>query len=171
MFRLPNSKRIEADNIYREALEAYRKQNINEAILQMDEAVRLLPDMSEYIATRGFFRLEDGDEERAREDFERALGHYAYETLANYGLGVLAYREKDWATAFEFFKRAWAVSPQRPEILYYMALLYHRMGDNHNAHLRMGQAQVFFDANEQSKLSKQAQKWLQQFETILKRQA
>jgi tetratricopeptide (TPR) repeat protein len=165
MTRLPariGLTRYEADEHYRMALRAYDKRDLTEAILQMDRAITLLPNFAEYWAARGFFRLEDGDAERAAADFTSALGLNEFEVLGNYGAGVLAYREKRWPEAQEAFTKAWAAKPERPDSTYYLALVYHHRGDNTNAMAWMTQAeQLYTIANDKTQV-RNAQKWLKE---------
>ena len=53
--------------------------------------------------------------------------------LANYGQGLLAYRNKDWTLAAEYFTNALAAQPERAETQYYLAMICHRLGRNEDA--------------------------------------
>lgn len=137
--------RYEADEYYKQALEAYKKRKLDEAILAMESAIELLPTNSEYYAARGLFYLQDGIREKAQEDFETALKHYPYEALAHYGRGMIAYESHNWEEALAHFTDAYRAKPDRPETLYYLALVYHRKGMNPQALQLMQQAQAIFE--------------------------
>jgi tetratricopeptide (TPR) repeat protein len=158
--------RFEADEYYKLALDAYAKRRFDEAILNMDEAITRLPTKSEYYAARGFIYLEDGVKNKALADFEQALKIYRYEMLAHYGRGVIAYDDKNWDEALAHFTDAYRANPQRPETLYYLALVYHRKGQNEGARQLMEQAQAAFEAaNDRRKAD--AARWLKEFQKQL----
>ncbi|HEX2619918.1 MAG TPA: tetratricopeptide repeat protein, partial [Phototrophicaceae bacterium] len=138
--------RFEADEFYKKALAAYEKRNLDEALINMSDAINALPNNSEYYAARGFLYLEDGIDDKASADFTQALKLYAYEMLAHYGLGVVAYREKKWDEALKSFTSAYHVDPKRPETLYYLAMVYHQKGDPVSALQVMRQAYELLDA-------------------------
>ena len=58
--RRMGTARFEADEYYRQALEAFRKRSYDTAINDMNDAIALQPRRSEFYAARGFFYLEDG---------------------------------------------------------------------------------------------------------------
>jgi Flp pilus assembly protein TadD len=162
--------RYEADEEYRMALEAFAKRRFDEAILHMDKAIEILPTKSEYFAARGFFYLEDGVKHKAQPDFEQALKLYRYEMLAHYGRGIIAYDDKNWDEALAHFTDAYRANPKRPETLYYLALVYHRKGNNEGARQLMEQAQAGFEAaNDRRKGD--AGRWLKEFQKQLEAKA
>lgn len=165
--------RYEADEYYALALDAYQKGKFDDAIDNVGFAITLLPLNSEYHAARGLFYLEDGVDDKAKASFDEALRLHDGEVLANYGLGVLAFRKQEWSTAARWFNKARAVNPTRPEIPYYLALIRHRQQDNHMAKTYMEQAlQLMDDVGDKRKV--QARRWVREFEKLLrleKRQA
>lgn len=157
--------RYEADEHYKKALLAYTKRNLEEAILSMEQAITLLPTNAEYYAARGLLYLEDGLDQKARDDFEEALRHYPYETLAHYGRGVIAYRSKNWDEALAHFTDAYRADPKRPETLYYLALTHHHMGQNRQALAYMRQAAALFEATN-DKRKNDAARWIRSLEKL-----
>ncbi len=155
--------RYEADEYYKQALAAYQKRHLDEAILAMERAIELLPTNAEYYAARGFFYLEDGVKDKAGEDFEAALRHYPYETLAHYGRGVIAYASKNWDEALAHFTDAYRSRPERPETLYYLALTYHHKGQNAQALGLMQQANAHFEQAD-DKRKADSGRWLRELE-------
>ncbi len=158
--------RYEADGFYQQALAAYEKKNLEEAILNVTSAIDAYPYNSEYHAARGLFYLQDGVYEQAGADFDEALRQHAYEMLANYGRGVLAYQADDYETALEFFLKAWASDQQRAETLYYVALTHHRLQDNEQALAWMQSAVDAFSADKSRQANRDArnaERWLQEF--------
>jgi tetratricopeptide (TPR) repeat protein len=135
--------RYEADEYYARALEAYRKRDFDRAIEAMNDAIEMVPRKAEYLAARGFFYLEDGNQKAALEDFHSALVINRYEMLAHYGRGVIAYKDQNWDEAFAHFKDAFYIDQNRAETLYYLSLVYYHKRDYVNAinfMVRAGQA-------------------------------
>ena len=158
--------RYEADEHYGEALKAYSKGEFEQAIHNMEQAIRLLPRNPEYYATLGFIFVEVDAPEKAEEAFQEALKHYAYEMLAHYGRGVLAFKKRNWEEALAHFNDALIADPERPETLYYLALVHHRKGDNAAALKAMQKAQdKFEEAGDRRRVD--AGKWIREFEKLL----
>ncbi|MCB9456027.1 MAG: tetratricopeptide repeat protein [Anaerolineaceae bacterium] len=162
--------RYEADEHYKLALDAYRKNRFDTAITHMDDAIILLPTKAEYYATRGFFYLEDDVKHKALADFEKALKINRLEMLAHYGRGVIAYQDGNMEEALAHFTDAYKAAPNRPETLYYMALVYHRQRNNAVAKQWMEQALGLFEAADDKRKS-DAARWLKEIERALETQA
>jgi tetratricopeptide (TPR) repeat protein len=164
--------RYEADEHYKKALQLFSQPQpkVDDAIIEMGYAIDLLPTNSEYYATRGYFYLMDSMLREAQADFEQSVKLYPHEMLANYGLGVLAYRERNWDDALERFKVADYVMPERAETLYYLGMVYHRKQDNPQALIYMRQAEALFDAHGDAKQKKLASTWVREIEKLAKKQ-
>lgn len=159
--------RYEADEYYKKALESFAKRNFDEAILNLNEAIKLLPKNSEYLATRGFVRLEDGLELEAEEDFALALKHYPFEMLAHYGRGIIAFNQKKWDEAQQHFTHAYRADPKRAETMYYLALTHHRKGEQATALSVMQKALALFEANNDRRKN-DATKWVRTLTNLAK---
>ncbi|MEO0560712.1 MAG: tetratricopeptide repeat protein [Chloroflexota bacterium] len=159
--------RYEADEYYAQALDAYNKGELDNAIDNIGFAITLLPMNAEYHAVRGLFNLEDGVEKKARENFQSALKIHAGEVLANYGMGVLAYRGKEYEDAVKYFNRARAVDPMRAEVPYYLAMIHHRQQENETARVYMAQALELMEASGDKRKS-DARKWVREFDKLIK---
>jgi predicted Zn-dependent protease len=157
--------RYEADEYYKKALDAYTKHSFDEAVLNLNEALKLLPNNSEYLAMRGFVKLEDDLEKEAEEDFALALKHFAFEMLAHYGCGIIAFKNKKWDEAQQHFTQAYRADAKRPETMYYLALVHHRKGEQAIALKVMQQALELFNANNDKRKS-DAQKWVRTLEKL-----
>ena len=155
--------RYDADEHYKKALMLYQLRELDKAIIEIGYAVELLPNNAEYHAARGFFFLEDGIDKEARKNFEEALKHYAYEMLAHYGLGMLAYRAKKWEESITHFTQAYHIEPERPETLYYLALAHHHQTNNALALSYMEQAASVFN-DQQNK--RNAEKWVKELQRL-----
>ena len=164
--------RYDADEFYRIALDFYQKKNLDQAVLNMNSAIEHYPNRSEYYAARGFFRLEDGDIEKAAVDFDLALSKNPYEILANYGKGVIAYNAKEYDKALDYFMKAWAADNNRAETIYYVALIFHRQKQNQKALQWMRQANAIYSAapeedKEAKRRQKNAERWVSEFEKLV----
>jgi tetratricopeptide (TPR) repeat protein len=153
--------RFEADEYYKQALEAYAKGDFDAAVDAMKNAITALPRKPEYYAARGLMYLEDGVTESALEDFHQALRLFPHEMLAHYGLGIVAYREKNWDDALEHFTAAYYVDAQRAETLYYLALTHYHKRDFPNAANLMKLANDRFEATDDKRKADSA-KWLRE---------
>ena len=160
------ASRFEADEHYRVALEQYHKGNLDPALQAIEQALALFPKSSEYHACKGLFHLEKGESNPAQAAFETAIKIHSGEMLANYGLGVLAFNDKQWDTARTYFTTARVVYPNRAEIPYYLALIHHREQDNQTALLYMQHATQLMEA-QQDKRVVDARRWLREFEKLI----
>jgi tetratricopeptide (TPR) repeat protein len=158
--------RYEADEYYKLALDAYRKNRFDTAITHLNDAIALLPTKAEYYATRGFFYLEDDVKDKAQADFEKALRLNRLEMLAHYGRGIIAYREGNMDEARAHFQDAYKAAPNRPETLYYLALVNHRQRNNAAARQWMAQAVAAFEAADDRRRN-DAARWLKEIERAL----
>jgi tetratricopeptide (TPR) repeat protein len=156
--------RYEADEYYRIAIDFYRKNNLSDAIQNMNYALMLLPTHAEYLAARGFFYLEDGVLDKAEEDSDSALRRNSFEQLANYTKGVVAYKRENWQMAHDYFMKAWAADSSRPETQYYIALVLHRKGEYKQAHTWMKQAQVLWEKQNDKLHLRDVERWLIEIE-------
>ncbi|MBL8153193.1 MAG: tetratricopeptide repeat protein [Anaerolineae bacterium] len=158
--------RYEADEHYQMALEADRKGRFDPAINHMTDAIALLPSRAEYYAARGFFYLEDDVPDNALADFEQALKLNPGEMLAHYGRGMIAYKSNNLEEAQAHFADAYRADPNRPETLYYLALIYHRKKDSAVARRLMEVALERFDPVD-TRHRADAQRWIKEFDRIL----
>jgi len=160
--------RYDADEYYRQALDAFKKGRYDAAINAVNEAIALLPTHAEYYAARGLMYHEDGVKEKAQADFEKALKLYPGEMLAHYGRGMIAYKDRNWDEALAHFQDAYRANPQRPETLYYLSILYHRKGNNPAARQLMEMAiKEFGEGSEYVRHRADAQRWVKEFDKIL----
>lgn len=153
--------RYEADEYYKQALEAYQKGDFDTAVDAMKNAIAALPRKAEYYAARGIMYLEDGVEESAAQDFDEALRLFPHEMLAHYGRGIIAYKDKNWDDALEHFTAAYYVDQQRAETLYYLALTYYHKRDFASAANLMKLANDRFEATDDKRKADSA-RWLRE---------
>lgn len=153
--------RYEADEYYKQALDAYQKGDYDTAVDAMKNAITALPRKAEYYAARGMMYLEDGVTQSALDDFNRALQLFPHEMLAHFGHGVAAYRDKSWDEALQHFTAAHYADTQRAETLYYLALTYYHKRDFASAANVMKMANDRFEATN-DKRKADAAKWLRE---------
>jgi Tfp pilus assembly protein PilF len=152
-------QRYEADQIYKEALLAVQKHDRKTAITKLNEAIRLLPTNAEYWAARGLMYYEEGTDDLAKADFERALKSYKHEMLAHYGLGLIALRDDLPDQALKHLEEAFKLDPQRPETHFALALAHDKAGRHADAVTWMERAHDRFDALG-DKRKNDASRWL-----------
>ena len=153
--------RYEADEAYKQALDFYKKGDLDNAEDQLGKAIDALPGNSEYYAARGLLFLEDAEYEQAEADFVEALRLFPYEMLAHYGRGAIAYKQKKWDEALEHFTKAYHAKTDRPETLYYLALTHYQRGEYASAAERMFAANELFEkANDRRKAD--SGRWLKE---------
>ncbi len=160
--------RVDADEHYEKALSDYEKGNFGDAIETIEQALERLPNNAEYLAVRGlcYLQQDEPDTDAARESLQQALESHPGEVAANYGMGVLCFREKQWQQALGWFNRVRTINPDLPEASYYMALIYHRNKDNTTAKALMEQAAQQMEAAG-DKRAKDAKKWVATFERLI----
>jgi Tfp pilus assembly protein PilF len=168
--------RYEADEYYRIALDYYNKKNLEEAINNITSAIEFFPRRAEYHSTRGFFKLVDGIPDQAELEFDNALKLHAYDMLANFGKGAIAYGREEYEVARDYFLNAWASKQDRPETLYYLGMVEHRLRNNQKALEWMRQAESIFASfpetnKEARKRQKDAERWIREFEKLAKKQS
>ncbi len=153
--------RFEADEHYKQALDAYRKGDFDTAVDAMKNAIAALPNKAEYYAARGLMYLDDGVTQSAQEDFDYALQLFPHEMLAHYGMGMIAFKNQEWDEALQRFTAAYYADTTRPETLYYLALTYYRQRDFASAANLMKLANDRFEAlNDKRKAD--SQRWLRE---------
>ena len=161
--------RYRADERYLQALRVFSQRDLKSAQAFIAEALELLPGHAEYHAVQGFFAQEDKSPERATASYERAIQLNPYEMLANYGRGMLAYRNREWAAAAEHFSNALAAQPRRAETHYYLAMTQHRLGNNSEAWRWMTVAAERF-ASSADRRERHCHSWLREFEKLMSAQ-
>lgn len=153
--------RFEADEYYKQALEAYRKGDYDTAVDAMKNAITNMPNKAEYYAARGLMYLDDGVTQSASEDFDAALSLFPHEMLAHYGKGMIAFKKGEWDDALQHFTAAYYADTQRAETLYYLALTYYRKRDFASAANLMKLANDRFEATN-DKRKADSQRWLRE---------
>jgi len=159
--------RYEADLKYKEALALYLKKDLDAAIAKMNEVINLLPTHSEYWAARGLMYLDDGVDDAAKADFERAVKSFKLEMLGHYGLGTVAYRQERYAEALTHLEEALRLDPSRIETLYQMALTLDKLDRSSEALDIMTQAHDLMETAG-DKRKPDAVRWLTQLRRRVK---
>lgn len=86
-----------------------------------------------YIAV-GLTKLNSGDVEGARTNFQSALGVEPNNVVANYDMGVVLQQyDKKPAEAIPYFTKALSIDPNYTNALYNRAIAYRTVGDKANA--------------------------------------
>ncbi len=133
---------------YERGLQNYQDGDLENAILDLSEAIYYDRGHAEYYSTRGLFHLENNEEADAELDLQYALKLNKRQWLAHYALGILDFRRSKYDSALAHFDAAQAMAPQRPEIYFYRAIAHHYAGDDPQATADIDQAEKLFPAND-----------------------
>jgi Flp pilus assembly protein TadD len=149
--------RSEAEQYYQRGLASFEDGDLENAILDLNEAIHYDRKHAELYSTRGLFHLENGDEEAAEIDLNYALKLSKRQWLAHYVLGMMDFRHGDYDEALKHFSEAHKIAPRRPEVLFYRGVTYHYLNDDDKAAQDMERAETMFPDND--KRRKDAAAW------------
>lgn len=136
-------------------LHFFDKGKHDEALADLDEAIRSSPRNAELYATRGMILAEMGDEEAAHEDLDYAAKLDDRQWVVHYLRGLLAYRRKHHDEAIEHLSQAQRYAPLRPEILYARAVVNYDRGQLKRAQDDMDSAvQLMKDGDKRQRAAK-----------------
>jgi Flp pilus assembly protein TadD len=152
--------RDQADAYYRRGLQAYESGDLENAILDLSEAIHYDRGYAEYYSTRGMFHIEDQNTDAAEVDLNYALKLSKRQWLAHYGLGMMAFNDGDYDEAVKRFIGASVIRPERPEVWYYRAIAEHNQGDDPLAIADMEKAEQLFPKDD--KRRKDATAWVKE---------
>lgn len=160
-------KRTTGDAYYRRALKHYEANNLEDAIVDVSEAIYYDQGYAEYYTARGIFYLTDGKTEEAEADLQYALRLNRRQWLAHYGLGVLRFQEGDYLAAIDRFTEALKHpdAARRAEIWYYRAVAHHAQAEDEKAYEDIEKALEYFAADD--KRLSGAKAWKREIEAKL----
>lgn len=101
---------------------------LDEARAELNRSIQLQPDQTESYYELGQIELDLHNDGAAAPLFERVIARDPTHGGALTGMGILAYRKKDYLTAEGFLKRAAASAPNYREARYYYGLTLMRLG-------------------------------------------
>lgn len=114
-----------AERYLERALAAYSAQKYDEALLDLNEALRYERNNAELYATRGIVLLDMGQPEEAEKDFQKALKIDPSQWIIPYMRGKHAFENGNYDDAIAHFSQAQRFTPLRPEIYIYRAAAYY----------------------------------------------
>jgi tetratricopeptide (TPR) repeat protein len=152
--------RSHATAYYRRGLQNYQNGDLENAILDLSEAIHYDRNHAEYYSTRGLFHLEDNKEEEAELDLQHALKLNKRQWLAHYALGILDFRRGEYDSAVTHFNEAQAAASNRPEIWLYRGVAQHYAGDDAKAAADLERAEQLFPKGD--KRLKDVRAWLKE---------
>ena len=100
----PNPRR-QADAFYRSAYSAYVAGDLNHALTLLDSGEAIKPDHADCLNLRGIICLRQNAYDRAEAAFARAVALDASLWAAQFNLGEIPFRKKDFATARARFEK------------------------------------------------------------------
>ena len=146
---------------YERSLQAFEEGDLENAIIDVSEAIHHDRKFSEYYATRGFYYLNDNKQNDAEVDLTYALTINPREWLALYLLATLDFKDGDYESALKRFDEALKIKPDRPEILYYRAVTYHQLDKDEKAVADIDRVLQLLPSED--KRRKDATTWLREF--------
>lgn len=157
--------RANAEAYYHRGLKNYAEGDLENAILDVSEAIYNDRNHPEYYTTRGMFYLENGQRQEAEIDLNYAVSLGKRQWIAQHGLGVLRFTEGDFAAARDHFTQALQFGDNRAEVWFYRAATLFQLGEYEQAAADMEQALKRFDPND--KRLREAQTWKREIERKL----
>lgn len=153
--------REKAEAYYRRALESFDDGDMENAVLDISEAVYYDRGYADFYATRGLFYLQDLKYAEAEMDLRYALRLSRRQWLAHYGLGILAFQNGEYIDALARFDLAAQYSTKRIEVWFYRAVAawYAREDDKAKTYMETAISLM----SEDDKRRKEAQGWLKEF--------
>jgi Flp pilus assembly protein TadD len=152
--------REHAEAYYRRGLQSFQDGDLENAILDLSEAIYYDRKHAEFYSTRGLFYLENNQEEEAELDLNYALTLNKRQWLAHYGLGLLDFKHGDYAVAVKQFDEALKHTPTRPEVWFYRGVAQHYAGDDVKAIADLERAEDLFPDGD--KRLKDVSAWLKE---------
>jgi len=123
--RVPNKAREQM----KKAHEAVDKRKLEDAAKYVAKALEIAPDFSEALVMRGLLRLESGQAEDAKNDFDAAIKADSGNSMAYFAMGAALNREQLYERAAQVLDRGIATSPNSWQGYYELAKAQIGKGD------------------------------------------
>lgn len=118
-----------AEAYYQRGLKAHEDGDLENAILDLSEAIYYDRGFPEFYATRGLFHIEAQKPEEAEEDLNYAIKLKPRLWVAHFGLGLLRFNEGDYAAARDIFQHVTQIIADRGEVWFYLAVSHAQLED------------------------------------------
>jgi Flp pilus assembly protein TadD len=153
--------REKAEAYYRRALEAFDDNDLENAVLDISEAIYYDRGYADFYATRGLFYIQDLKFAEAETDLLYAVRLNRRQWLAHYCLGILNFQDGEFPAALTRFDLAAQYAPKRVEVWFYRAVAawYARQDELAKTHMETALSLMTND----DKRRKDAQTWLKEF--------
>ncbi len=153
--------RADSQAYYERGLQSFAKGDLENAILDLSEAIHYDRGRAELYSARGYIHLQAGNLEDSEIDLRYALRLNKRQWLALLGLGIMDFNHGQWEQALQNFKKAQGVAPGRAEPWFYGALTHYKLGDNQKAATEMQIALRWLGDGDKRRT--EANKWLKEF--------
>lgn len=111
----------------------HRNQDYNQALKDMDEAIRLQPKYAGYYINRAFIRYRLDDYFGAMSDYDYSLQLDPSNFVAYYNRALLRMEVHDFNKAIDDLSQVLAMRPNEYRALFNRAMLYREIGDYNNS--------------------------------------
>jgi tetratricopeptide (TPR) repeat protein len=158
-------KRVTGEAYYRRGLKAHESGDLENAILDISEAIYYDRGYAEYYSTRGLFYIEANQLPEAELDLRYALRLSKRQWLAQYGLGIINFQRGDFSGALEYLTNALKFGGRRAEVWFYRAVTNYSLANYERAAEDMDTAISLFPATD--KRLKDARTWKREIDDRL----
>jgi tetratricopeptide (TPR) repeat protein len=153
--------RAESQAYYERGLQAFAKGDLENAVLDLSEAIHYDRARAELYSARGYIHLQAGNLDDSETDLRYALRLNKRQWLAQLALGIMDFNRGRWEEALQSFKKAQQAAPGRPEPWFYGALTQYKLGDLQKAATEMQIAVRWLGDNDKRRA--EANRWLREF--------
>jgi tetratricopeptide (TPR) repeat protein len=107
--------------------------DLTNAEVQCDLGLQFSPQYADLWVNKGLISLRRGQEDKAKENFIKALRYNQEQAQAYNNLGYIYYKNQEYGKAHDNFQRALKVNPDYLEARYNLALAYKDLGKRDEA--------------------------------------
>jgi tetratricopeptide (TPR) repeat protein len=151
---------------YLRSLAAFETGDLENALLDVSEAIHYDRRRPEYYSTRGIFFINDNRPVDASRDLEYALKLNRRDWLGHFGLGILRFLEGDVESALAKFDQTLRINLRRPEVWFYRGVTLFYMDQFEQAGQDLDKAIGLF--KDTDKRLREAKAWKKEIEAKLK---
>lgn len=146
-----------AERYLERALFYLSKKKYRDAILDLNEAIKIERHNAELLATRGYVHLQADDAKSAEEDFRRATKIDPSQWIVYYARAYHAFEKEDYNAVLQHTAEMQRFVPLRPELYILRAAAYYHLGNKRFAQQEIDSAMQVMQPDDDR--NKQARSW------------